>query len=208
MPLQFLPQDMIFLLPAVLIALTVHEFAHAYTSFRLGDPTPKWQGRLTLNPVAHIDPMGLIMLVLFRFGWGKAVEVDPSYYRNRRQGVLMVSLAGPAANVITAFVILLLSVFFRTGFARQLLAYTFQLNLVLAVFNLLPIPPLDGSKILASLLPPRLSYQYMAWLGQWGFVILILLVATGATRTLIVGPVTVIASILNFIVSLVVRPFL
>ena len=208
MPLQLLPQDMIFLIPAVLIALTVHEFAHAFASFRLGDPTPKWQGRLTLNPIAHIDPMGLIMLVLFRFGWGRPVEIDASYYRNRRLGVMLVSLAGPVANVITAFVLLVALVFVRAGFMATLLLRAFELNIFLAVFNLIPIPPLDGSKILASLLPPRLSYQYSQFLGQWGLLLLILLVATGGTRIIINQFYNPIVRVLVFIVSTLMRPFL
>ena len=209
MPFQLIPQDMIFLLPAVLIALTVHEFAHAYTSFRLGDPTPKYQGRLTLNPVAHIDPMGLLMLVFFRFGWGKAVQVDPRYYGNRRQGTMLVSLAGPASNIVLAFFILILYFFFnQVNFVGTLLLRTFELNIILAVFNLLPIPPLDGSKILASLLPPHLSYKYSNFLGQYGFVVIILLVVTGALR-FVIGPIYgFLVRGLITIVSFILNPFL
>lgn len=209
MPFQLIPQDMIFLLPAVLIALTVHEFAHAYTSFRLGDPTPKYQGRLTLNPVAHIDPMGLLMLVFFRFGWGKAVQVDPRYYSNRRQGTMLVSLAGPASNIVLAFFILILYFFFnQVNFVGTLLLRTFELNVILAVFNLLPIPPLDGSKVLASLLPHHLSYKYSNFFGQYGFVVLILLVVTGALRV-VIGPIYgFLVRGLITIVSFILNPFL
>ena len=156
--------DMIFRIPALLLALTIHEFAHAFVSHRLGDPTPKRQGRLTLNPLAHIDPFGLIMLWLFRFGWGRPVEIDPSYYRDRRKGTILVSFAGPLSNMITAFVIAwlhVLALFTTTNpFIFNLLSTAFSFNIFLAVFNLIPIPPLDGSKILAGLLPSRLSYQY------------------------------------------------
>ena len=209
MPFQLIPQDMIFLLPAVLVALTVHEFAHAFASHKLGDPTPKYQGRLTLNPIAHIDPMGLLMLVLFRFGWGKPVQVDPRYYSNRRQGTMLVSLAGPASNMILAFVTLIFYVFFsQVNFVGTLLQRIFELNIVLAVFNLMPIPPLDGSKILASILPPHIAYKYSNFFGQYGFFVLIALVATGALRV-VIGPVySFMVRGMITIVTFLLSPFL
>jgi len=186
--LGLLPENLIFLLPALLLALTVHEFAHAYVSHRLGDPTPKWQGRLTLNPIAHIDPLGLLMIMFFRFGWGKAVEIDPKYYRNRRQGIMLVSVAGPAANIVTAFVLVVTHISFlifapgiAAGFVGELLSTAISLNIFLAVFNLLPIPPLDGSKILAGLLPSKYSYRFQAFTNQWGMWLLLLAVMTGIT---------------------------
>lgn len=209
MGFQLIPQDMIFLLPAVLIALTVHEFAHAYASHRLGDPTPKWQGRLTLNPVAHVDPVGLLMLVFFRFGWGKPVQVDPRYYKNRRQGTMIVSLAGPASNIITAFVTMIAFVLVGpSGFIGTLLLWVFQLNVILAIFNMLPIPPLDGSKVLGSLLPHRLSYRYLNFFGQYGFFVLIALVATGALRMIISPLYALLSRGIVTIVSILMSPFL
>lgn len=186
--LALLPENLIFLLPALLLTLTVHEFAHAYVSHRLGDPTPKWQGRLTLNPIAHIDPIGFLMIMFFRFGWGKAVEIDPKYYRNRRQGLMLVSVAGPAANIVTAFVLVVAHIIFLVfvpgtegGFVGELLSTAISLNIFLAVFNLLPIPPLDGSKILASLLPGKYSYRFQSFTNQWGMWLLLLVVMTGIT---------------------------
>jgi len=187
-----LPDNLIFLLPSLLLAITIHEFSHAWVSSRLGDPTPRLQARTTLNPLAHIDPIGLIAVLLVGFGWGKAVEIDPRYYRNQRQGVLLVSLAGPASNLVMAFLlmfgfVLLLSInlITETSFAARLLSAGFSINVVLAVFNMLPIPPLDGSKILASLLPRRYGYRFQSFTQQWGFFILIGLMATGLIGTIL-----------------------
>jgi len=206
------PPDMIFRIPALLVALTIHEFAHAFASHKLGDPTPKWQGRLTFNPLAHIDPFGLIMLWLFGFGWGRPVEIDPTYYRNRRKGTMWVSFAGPLSNIITAFVVLCLQVAvvltIKNDFLLNLLDMMFQFNIFLAVFNLLPIPPLDGSKILAGFLPGRLAYKYQMLVGQWGMLILFLFVATPASdyilrpmaNFLIKGMVTIVFSVVGLFV--------
>lgn len=190
--LSLLPENLIFLLPSLLLAVTVHEFSHAWVSHRLGDPTPRYNARITLNPLAHIDPLGLITLLVFGFGWGKAVEIDPSYYRNQRQGILLVSVAGPISNIVTAFLLMfgfvvLLSTnpMLEDSFGAQLLRTGFSINVVLAVFNMLPIPPLDGSKVLASLLPRRLAYRFQSLAQQWGFFILILLMATGLIGTIL-----------------------
>ena len=184
--LSLLPENLIFLLPSLLLAITVHEFAHAWVSHRLGDPTPRYNERITLNPLAHVDPLGMITLLLFGFGWGKAVEIDPRYYRHQRQGVLLVSVAGPVSNVAMAFVLMLGFVVLLTlnpvlegSFVMQLLQTAFSINIVLAVFNMLPVPPLDGSKVLASLLPRKYAYRFQNIAQQWGFFILIGLIATG-----------------------------
>jgi len=184
--LSLLPENLIFLLPSLLLAITVHEFAHAWVSHRLGDPTPRYNERITLNPLAHVDPLGMITLLLFGFGWGKAVEIDPSYYRNQRQGVLLVSVAGPVTNIVLAFVLMLgfvvlltLNPMLEGSFIMQLLQTAFSINIVLAVFNMLPVPPLDGSKVLASLLPRKYAYRFQSIAQQWGFFILIGLMATG-----------------------------
>lgn len=179
------------MVPALLFAISVHEFAHGFVAYRLGDPTPKYQGRLTLDPRAHIDPMGALMLLLFRFGWAKPVQINPGYFRNQRKGMAMVALAGPAANFISAYVFLLTVSILPPLFSPQvgIVLYQFlllnmQLNLGLAAFNFLPIPPLDGSKILAWLLPDRYESSFRR-LEMYGPLILLLLLATGMVGRLI-----------------------
>lgn len=213
--LSLLPENLIFLLPSLLLAITVHELAHAWVSHRLGDPTPRYNERITLNPLAHVDPLGMITLLLFGFGWGKAVEIDPSYYRNQRQGVLLVSVAGPVSNIAMAFVLMLGFVVLLTlnpvlegSFVMQLLQTAFSLNIVLAVFNMLPVPPLDGSKVLASLLPRKYAYRFQSIAQQWGFFVLIGLMATGLigsilrplTNALLFGMLQVILVLVGLVV--------
>ncbi len=170
----------LYLTPAVLIGLTFHEYAHAAAAYRLGDRTAKYQGRLTLNPAAHIDVMGLIMLYLFKFGWARPVPVNPYNFRgDRRRGMLLVSLAGPAANLIIAVVaaILLGAFLWNIPYVNRITQIIIEINVVLAIFNLIPVPPLDGSKILAGLLP--VSQEWLYRFEQYGAIILILLVFTG-----------------------------
>lgn len=175
--------DMIFRIPALLIALTVHEYAHARAAVALGDPTPRFMGRLTLNPVAHLDPLGLLMLWLFRFGWAKPVPINPSYFKNYRQGVLFVSLAGPVSNMLlalfTAFLIVILAKMQLLGGEWiKVLRLTYSYNIVLAIFNLVPIPPLDGSKVLSSILPGQQG-RIFEQMEQYGPFILMALVYIG-----------------------------
>ena len=157
--------DMVFRIPALLMALTVHEYAHARVADWLGDPTPGRAERLTLNPIAHLDPVGLIMLWLFQFGWAKPVPVNPYCFRNGRQGIMMVSFAGPASNIILAFLsalTLALMAKFHIGSyaAEKLLWLLYAYNIMFAIFNLLPLPPLDGSKILEVLLPAKAAEMF------------------------------------------------
>ncbi|NLJ81039.1 MAG: site-2 protease family protein [Firmicutes bacterium] len=185
-------EQIILSIPAILLAISFHELGHAYVAYKMGDPTPKYQGRLTLNPLAHLDPVGAIMLLIFKIGWAKPVVINPHYFKNRRQGILLVSLAGPLANVILAWVFYnilgflphLMPSFALANTVSLFLILNVQLNLGLAAFNLLPVPPLDGSKILSSLLPTRLEYQYSQW-ARYGPLILILLVVTGGARFII-----------------------
>ncbi|HWR38061.1 MAG TPA: site-2 protease family protein [Patescibacteria group bacterium] len=175
--------DMLFRIPALLIALTFHEYAHARVANALGDPTARMAGRLTLNPIAHLDPIGLLMLWLFKFGWAKPVPVNPSYFRNEKQGMLLVSLAGPASNILLAFstavvIELLFKFHVLGGGLGQILQLTYIYNILLAIFNLLPIPPLDGAKILSSLLPGRQAYAFES-LDPYGPFILMGLVYLG-----------------------------
>ncbi|QDR80766.1 site-2 protease family protein [Sporomusa termitida] len=200
--------DMIFRIPALLIALTVHEYAHARTAVALGDPTPRFMGRLTLNPIAHLDPIGLLMLWLFKFGWAKPVPINPSHFKDYRQGMVMVSLAGPVSNMIlaliTAFVIgILAKLQLLSGDWVKILWLTYTYNIILAVFNLLPIPPLDGSKVLSSLLPGRQGHIFDQ-LEQYGPFILMALVYIGVIGV-IIDP---LARGLSFIIDVVVMTIL
>ena len=174
----------------LLVGFPVHEFAHALAAYRLGDSTAKLFGRLTLNPVAHFDPLGGILLAVsfigsgFGFGWAKPKPVNPSNLAGGRRGEAMVAAAGPVSNlVLAAAAALPLRFIFATPQLSEqipgivvLVLYLFvYINLVLMIFNLLPIPPLDGSKVLFAFLPPRLAWQWRPVLEQYGFILLLLL---------------------------------
>ncbi|WP_044984053.1 MULTISPECIES: site-2 protease family protein [Thermoanaerobacterium] len=159
--------------------MSFHEFSHGYVADKLGDPTPRQSGRLTLNPLAHIDPLGLIMLFIIYFGWAKPLPINPYYFKDRRKGVLYVALAGPLSNVFLAIITRILM--FYVGNIPVLglfLTILYQYNLVFAVFNIIPIPPLDGSKVLWSILPQKEAYIYSQY-EQYGQIVLLLLLFTG-----------------------------
>lgn len=166
---------------ALLAAVTVHEYAHAWMSDRLGDPTARLAGRLTLNPIAHLDPIGTLMLLLFRFGWGKPVPFDPYNLKDPRRDAALISFAGPTADMILATMVaivirishLLLG---PTAFFIEFILTPFAtLAVLLAIFNLIPIHPLDGGKVLIGLLPRDVAYKWDEFLRQYGFMILIFL---------------------------------
>ncbi len=173
------------------MAATVHEYAHAYAAVQLGDPTPRWLGRLTLNPLAHLDPLGSLLLLLAGFGWAKPVPVNPRHFRNPRQGMLLVALAGPLANVT---LLAGLGFLYRMGlvppegWVAELWLRMLYVNAVLAVFNLLPIPPLDGSRILGSLLWGEAEAAFNR-VQPYGALVLLALVATGWLGPLLRPPV-------------------
>jgi Zn-dependent protease len=175
-------QSIILSAPAILFGLTIHEFSHGYVAWRLGDPTAKMMGRLTLNPLKHIDPIGTIALFLFRFGWAKPVPIDPRNFRHPTRDMAISSLAGPAANLLTAavagLILRMLIAFHVGGFVATLISYFVLFNLILCFFNLIPIPPLDGSRLLYHLLPPNLAAGY-ARLERYGFIILIAIILAG-----------------------------
>ena len=195
-------------LPAILAGITFHEYAHGKVAELLGDNTPRSQGRLTLNPISHIDPVGFIMLLIVHFGWAKPVLVNPRNFKNVsfKTGMLLVSLAGPAMNLILALIsmyILKYAINMPDSSSRDLIMMIMwpvvEINLILAAFNLIPLPPLDGSKILAGLLPDsgaRLVYS----LEPYGPLILLLLIATGATRVVIIPIINYLYNILCLIV--------
>jgi Zn-dependent protease len=167
---------------ALLVAITVHEFAHAWSAERLGDPTAKLAGRVTLNPIAHLDPIGTLMLIIARIGWGKPVPVDPFNFRHPRRDMAITSFAGPAADLILAGIlsIILKVAYFALGPGASLLQIILQpiiiLAVILAIFNLIPVHPLDGSSVLIGLLPQNLAEDYERFSRQYGVLILIFLI--------------------------------
>lgn len=176
------PLGFLLWLGALTVAITFHEFAHALAADRLGDPTPRLQGRLTLNPLAHLDPLGTLFLLVARFGWGKPVQFDPFNLRHPRRDSAIISFAGPASNLLLAIVcsialrLLLVSngppvTFFARGFLHPLIL----LNVVLAVFNLIPLHPLDGFAIVRGILPQEYARQWQE-LEPYGVIFLILLI--------------------------------
>lgn len=175
-------------IPGLLIALVLHELAHALVSTWLGDPTPGLQGRLSLNPLAHIDWIGMIMLWVFRFGWAKPVQIDPRYYRNPRLGLVLVALAGPVMNVLLALVALVLLGHVRwlaSGVGGTIFFYIVVYNVFFAIFNILPIPPLDGSRVLSAV--SQEGARLMRAVEPWGWIVLIVLIFTGVIDPLLGG---------------------
>lgn len=191
---QFDLETTLLTLPGLVLALTIHEYSHAKVSDRLGDPTPAAQGRLTLNPLAHLDPIGTVFLIFAGFGWGKPVQVDNRYYRNPARDMMLVALAGPVSNFIQSlvwfFVYGALYIFapWESVLALQILTsmvlYAALINLSLGVFNLLPLPPLDGSKILRYFLHGK-GGQIIDFLENYSTIILLILFMTDLTRTII-----------------------
>ena len=187
--------SLIYTAPAVLVALSLHELAHGLASYYLGDPTPKSQGRLSLNPLRHLDPWGTLMLLFFHFGWAKPVSVDPRYYENPKVDMAKVSLAGPIMNFLVAFVSLLLMGFMDkfnipvnliNNYIYTLLYYIAIIDVGLGLFNLIPIPPLDGSKVLLAILPEKYYFSYMRF-ESFGMIFLLLLISVGVFDGFLVG---------------------
>jgi Zn-dependent protease len=186
-------------LPGLLIAIIFHELAHGLTAYWLGDPTAKNAGRLTLNPIKHIDPVGFLFMLIFRFGWAKAVPINPSYFKNRKRDTILVSIAGVTTNFIIAIITGAILVYapIRNEILAQMLVITLWYNIMLGVFNLMPFPPLDGSKVVASLLPVKLEYYFYKY-EKYFYLILIFLIATrGISR--ILGP------LVDFVYSLIIN---
>ena len=186
----------------VLFALSIHEMAHGFAAYKLGDPTAKYDGRLSLNPLRHLDPIGALSMLLFGFGWAKPVMVNPNYFKNFKRDSAITALAGPLSNIIVAYIGMLLWVHLlpvaNSTYLAIFLRIFITLNINLAVFNLIPIPPLDGSKIFLHLLPPRIYYEIMRY-ERFGFIILIIALGLGVLSPILSFFNSIITLILQFL---------
>jgi Zn-dependent protease len=202
--------ELIILAPPLLFALTFHEFAHGFIAYRLGDPTARDAGRLTLNPLKHLDPLGTIAFFFIKFGWAKPVPVNPRYFQNPKKDMLWVALAGPVTNlalavisaILTKAIWTLASILPYSSAAEAILVplnsmliASVWINLVLCIFNFLPIPPLDGSRILMGLLPNNLALSYMR-IERFGFIIILVLAFSGILSKVIVPIISFANSLL------------
>ena len=197
----------LYTLPALLFCLSVHEFAHAFTAYKLGDRTQKAMGRLTLNPFSHIDIAGFICIALFGFGWGKPVMIDDRNFKNKAAGNALTAFAGPCSNIIMAILFtIILKILLITGVVLptinsvvgsiilNMLILTIQFNVVFAIFNLIPIPPFDGSRILYFFLPAK-GREHMYKIEQYSFIIVLVILMTGVGSRLV-------SPIVNFVLGL------
>jgi Zn-dependent protease len=195
------------ILAVVLVAsITIHEFAHAWAADHLGDPTPRSQGRITLNPLAHLDPLGTLAILLIGFGWGRPVVFDPYNLKNPVKDAALIALAGPASNLILATIV---AVAFKLGLlgflsifgASAIITLIVSLNVMLAIFNLVPVFPLDGEKILVALLPRTTAIEYSQFMRRYGMIVLLLLLAPWSGNS----PISrLISPIIGFITNLLI----
>ena len=196
-------------LPGLILAMAVHEYAHARAAVALGDITPRMTGRLTLNPLAHIDPIGLLMLILAHFGWAKPVMINPRNFKNYKRDDILVSLAGPAANLLLAFLTLVVLLIYSKLFFGRMSQGTYLVlqlivlyNINFAIFNMIPLPPLDGSHILKHFLPARYAYRY-AQIERYSFFILIVFVMTPVLTYILIP----LQQLVWFIFRMILMPF-
>ena len=204
----------LYTLPALLISLSIHEFAHAWIAYKQGDISQKIRGRLTLDPFKHIDPIGFLCIVLCGVGWGRPVMVDDRNFKNSRKGTMLTALAGPVSNLLLAVLLtLVLKILMMVGVFDNIVAnsigtiflqmflYTIEFNIVFGIFNLIPLPPLDGSKVLAYFLPQSLR-GIMYTLERYSFIILLIIFCTNITSYIIAPAYNAILNLLNWILNL------
>lgn len=197
--------EMLLSLPGILIAITFHEMAHGYAADAMGDPTPKNAGRLTLNPLKHLDPIGFIAMIFLHFGWAKPVPINPNNFKDRKKGMISVALAGCLTNLLLGFIGMgaYYAVMPLNNDALQIiLQYIFTYNILFAVFNILPIPPLDGSQVLAVCLPPKGQAAYQNF-SRYGMFVLLILMFTGVFSLIISPPVNGLITLFSNIWSAV-----
>ena len=198
----------------IMVCITVHEVAHGYTAFKLGDDTAKSMGRLTLNPIKHIDPIGALMMLLIGFGWAKAVPVNMANFKHPRRDMALTALAGPLSNVIFAAIILfalgILTPYLHEmnndvgHYTWNIMYITARISIMLAVFNMIPLPPLDGSKILFALLPDN-AYETLMRVERYGFIVLIIIINNNTFRTALMDGIDTLYSVLSPIFTFAFR---
>lgn len=221
------PMFFVYLIPVILVSLSFHELSHGLASYRLGDPTARDAGRLTLNPLKHLDPLGTIMIIAssisgFGLGWAKPVPFNPLYYKNRKAGTVLVSIAGPLSNILLAFLFYFPLYYFGIKYGYLNYIYDssiysdlsipavifnlsklfFAINVSLAVFNIIPVPPLDGSKILTAILPSNYYFRLMQYERYVGMVFIAVILVWPKALNIIIDPLfTVVADAIDFIVK-------
>lgn len=211
-PMQFVITIAVMITP-LFLSITFHEWAHGYVAYQFGDPTPKLQGRLTLNPFAHLDPVGTLMLFIIGIGWAKPVMLNPLNYPSKTKQML-VALAGPASNILLAIIfgfILVHVQLANPGETNEIfktlvmsLSIIIRINLLLGIFNLIPIPPLDGSRVFAWMLPEKLEYYYNS-LEPYGFMLILILLFSGGFVYIINTVDFVQVKLLELIKALIVK---
>jgi len=186
---------------SLIIAITIHEFSHAFVADHFGDPTPRAHGRVSLNPLRHLDPLGTLMLILIGFGWGKPVPIDP--YNLSKKEEIAVSLAGPGSNLILAILsAIIIHILPLNPLVGAILFSLIKYNILLAIFNLIPIPPLDGSKLFLNLLPETQAAEWASTLDRYGFIILAALLFLPVGGSNIIN--LIISPIINFLLHLLI----
>lgn len=195
------PISFVLVAVGLVISVTIHEFAHAFVADKLGDPTPRYQGRVTLDPRAHLDPLGTLAILLIGFGWGKAVQFDPYNLKDPKRDTALIALAGPASNIILATVLsLMIGVLNLQGIAIAVLLPIIFINVMLAIFNLVPVYPLDGSKIAQAILPKEVALEYELFMTRYGnFVLLALILPLFGSRSAISQ---LISPVIEFVITL------